>query len=147
MVYRSIILLAVFRERISNLHNCISAATRHTAVLIRVLGESIKNTEDGLSYIKVWKNRITGANTSLILSNQYFKVSLTQSTKGSAAPQVEVCWISSIQAKIKFLHLSHLHANKPNYQLFVLSSWEDASSLCTSSPKFKHPAFGKLWLE
>lgn len=103
-----------------------------------------KNTEDGLSYIKVWKTRITGANTLFILSNQYFKVSLTQSTKGPAAPQVAVCWIFSLKAKIKFLRLSHSNANNPNYQLFVLSSWEDASSLCASSAKFKHPAFGKL---
>lgn len=82
MVYRSIILLPVFREHISNLHNCISAATRHTAVLIRVLGESIKTLAMAFSILKKGKTGTTGANTLLISSNRYFKVSLTQTTKG-----------------------------------------------------------------
>lgn len=55
MVYRSIILLAVFREHISHLHNCISAATRHTAVLIRVLGESIKTLKMAFLTLKYGK--------------------------------------------------------------------------------------------
>lgn len=58
MVYRSIILLAVCREHISNLHNCISAATRHTAVLIRVLGESIKTLKMAFPMLKYEKLRL-----------------------------------------------------------------------------------------
>lgn len=103
-----------------------------------------KNTEHGLSYIKVWISRITGANALLILSNQYFKVSLTQSTNSPAAPQVVVFWIFSLKAKIKFLCFSHIYANKPNFQLFGLILGEDASSLLPPLINLSIPQLGNF---
>lgn len=95
--------------------------------------------------MKVCITRITAANALLILSNQYFKVSLTQSTKSPAAPQVVVSWIFSLKAKIKFLRFSHFYANKPNFQLYGLSLEKIFGRLfVASSDKFKHSSTGKI---